>query len=193
MKSAVSFLIAFAVSSFAFASWEEDFRELKDIPVSYEAAGTICEEVAAIQTRKEFPEPQYTVVTGIAYGTEKEIIGELDVIIFDNNLQKVFKIAEVKCWKDLNAALEKAKDQRARFLKTVRSNQPLRFFSTSTKESYEQTQFQNVKDFFSIAQKGATQFGFEKELEYTLLEMKAHRYEMIRCQNQGKCAHPFKR
>lgn len=188
------FLItAFLFSSIAAASWEQDFELLKDVPVSYEAAGTICEEIARLDMQVEYPAPQYNVLVGIAYGNEERVIGELDVVIFDNNIQKVAKIAEVKCWKDLKAGMEKAHEQRARFIKAIRSGKPLEFFSTSTKEVFPQEQFENVKEFFSIGQKGATAFGFERELEYTLLEVKHHRTDMIRCQNQGKCAHPFRR
>ncbi|UOF01864.1 hypothetical protein [Bdellovibrio reynosensis] len=192
MKSLI-LITVFLSSSLARASWEEDFQLLKDFAVSYEASGTICEEIARLDMQEEYPSPQYSVINGIAYGDEERVIGELDVVIFDNNLQAVIKIAEVKCWKDPKAGIEKAHEQRARFIKAIRTGKPLRFFSTSSEEVFPQSQFQNVKEFFSIAQKGTSTFGFERELEYTLLELKNYRFEMIRCQNQGKCAHPFKR
>ncbi|XGC79479.1 hypothetical protein ACES2L_09080 [Bdellovibrio bacteriovorus] len=192
MKSVI--LMAVLLScSLSLASWQEDFEVLKEVAVSYEASGTICEEIARLDMQDEYPSPQYSVINGIAYGDEEKVIGELDVVIFDNNTQTVLKIAEVKCWKDPKAGLEKAHEQRARFIKAIRSGKPLRFFSTSSEEVFAQTQFQNVKEFFSIAQKGTRAFGFERELEYTLIELKNYRFEMIRCQNQGKCAHPFRR
>lgn len=183
-------LLALLSSNTVFASWEEDFELIKNVPRSYEDSGSICEEVARVQVQREFPAPQYNVIVGIAYGDASHVIGELDVVIFDNNIQKVVKIGEVKCWKDLPGGLEKAHEQRARFLKTVRSNKATRFFNTSTKENYSPEQFQFVNEFFSIAQKGSVAQGFDRELEYTLLEMKNHRYEMIRCQHDGKCARP---
>lgn len=190
MKSLSLLFLIWISSSMAYAAWEQDFEVLKDIPRSYEDSGSICEEVARLEMQREYPAPQYDVVLGIAYGDETRVIGELDVVIFDNNLQKVVKIAEVKCWKDVRAGLEKAKEQRARFLKAVRSTKPLRFFSTSTKQAFDIDKFKYVGEFFSVAQKGSVALGFERELEYTLKEMRDYRYEMLRCQNQGKCARP---
>lgn len=177
-------------ASLAFASWEEDFELLKKIPRSYEDSGSICEEVARLQMQREYPKPQYDVVVGIAYGDVQHVIGELDVVIFDNNIQKVIKIGEVKCWKDVRGGLQKAREQRARFLKAVRQPKTTRFFSTSTKENFSAEKFQYVNEFFSMAQKGSVAQGFDREIEYTLQEMHNHRYEMIRCQNQGQCVRP---
>jgi len=189
MKSLFTLFVLF-VSFSAHATWEEDFAQLKNIPRSYEDSGSICEEVGRLEMQKEFPAPQYSVIVGIAYGDEARVIGELDLVIFDNNLQKVIKIGEVKCWKDVRGGLEKAREQRARFLKAIRSNRSLRFFSTSTKEAFPQEKFEYVQEFFSMAQKGSVAQGFDRELEYTLKEMHDYRYEMIRCQNQGRCVRP---
>ncbi|WP_413612218.1 hypothetical protein [Bdellovibrio sp. HCB-110] len=190
MKFFVLLFALLASSTTVFAAWEEDFELLKNIPRSYEDSGSICEEVARLEIQREYAAPQYDVIVGIAYGDATHIIGELDIVIFDNNIQKVVKIGEVKCWKDVPAGLEKAHEQRARFLKTVRANKATRFFNTSTKEIYAPEKFQFAKEFFSMAQKGSVVQGFDKELEYTLKEMRDRRYEMIRCQNQGKCARP---
>lgn len=184
------FVLALLFVSSAFADWAQDFSELKEIPRSYEDAGSICEEVARLEMQREYPAPQYKVEVGIAYGDGTRTIGELDVVIFDTNLNKAIKVAEVKCWKDVPAGLQKAKEQRARFLKYNASGKSLYFHSTSTDQTFPREQFGYVKEFFSIAQKGSLQDGFDVELSYTLREMHNYRFEMLRCQNKGLCAKP---
>lgn len=181
-------LVLFAsVSANAAAVWMEEFEQIKHVARSFEDSGSICEEVAKLEVEKEFPTPQYSVLVGIAYGDEKRVVGELDIVIFDNNLQKVIKIAEVKCWKDLKAGLEKAKEQRARFLTAIRSSKKIIFRSTSTQELFDSEKFKYVKDFYSVAQRGSMAVGFDRELKLSLLELRDLRYEMIRCQVNGLC------
>nr|BFD67058.1 hypothetical protein HAGR004_20800 [Bdellovibrio sp. HAGR004] len=178
------------LASSAFADWAQDFEELKNIPRSYEDSGAICEEVARLDMQKEFPSPQYKVEVGIAYGDGSRTIGELDIVILDLQQNKVIKVAEVKCWKDIRGGLQKAMDQRARFMKHNNSSKPLYFRSTSSQQVFERELFEDVEEFFSIAQKGAASAGFDVELAYTLKEMHQHRTEMLRCQSQGICAKP---
>lgn len=182
-------LVSF-VSSIALAGLEEDFQALKSVPRDYTDAGSICEEVARLRVADEYPAPQYKVETGIAYGNAERTIGELDIIVFDLNTNKAIKLGEVKCWKDARSGLKKAQDQRARFMKNIRGNGPLRFVSTSTHQTYDADQFRYVNDFISIAQKGTISAGYDMELEYTLNELKSFRMKMIQCQKQGECAKP---
>ncbi|WII71184.1 hypothetical protein QJS83_12005 [Bdellovibrio sp. 22V] len=190
MKMLGFFFAVILSSTTVFADWAQDFAELKNIPRSYEDSGSICEEIARLDLQKEFPAPQYEVIVGIAYGDATRVIGELDVVIFDKNIQKVIKIAEVKCWKDMRGGLQKALEQRARFLKSIRSSKQLVFKSTSTKEVFDAEKFEYVEEFFTMGQKGTVAVGYEREMEYTHKEMQTHRYEMIRCQNQGQCVRP---
>ncbi|NUN05976.1 MAG: hypothetical protein HUU57_09455 [Bdellovibrio sp.] len=186
---AVIFALLVSCSS-AFAGWAEDFEILKSVPRSYEDSGSICEEVARIEVAREFPAPQYDVLVGIAYSDGSRVVGELDLVIVDNNLQKVIQVGEVKCWKDVRGGLTKAQEQRSRYLKFKNANKVVNYVSTSTKETYSPEFFAHVKEFFSMAQKGSTNQGFDRELTYTLKEMHDRRYEMIRCQNLGQCARP---
>lgn len=186
----LSFILVLLVSSSAFASWAEDFELLKNVPRDYQDAGSICEEIARLDMQEVYKAPQYTVEVGIAYAYDQRTIGELDIIIFDNNTQKVFKVAEVKCWKDVRGGLKKAKEQRSRFQQYVNSGRKLTFKSTTTNKIYDQEQFNYVNEFFSIAQKDTTKQGFDHEMEYSLAEMKEHRKDMIRCQSKKQCATP---
>lgn len=186
----ISFAITLAVSFPALATWADDFEELKNIPRSYEDSGSICEEIARLDVKKDFPAPQYEVINGIAYGDSTRVIGELDVVVLDRNLNKVVKIAEVKCWKDLRGGLRKAREQRSRFLANIASNKKLFFQSTSDKSTFQRSQFEYVQDFISIGQQGAVSSGYEQELNYSLRDLHKYRIEMLRCQDQGRCAKP---
>lgn len=190
MKAIAVFFSLMLAWSPVFAGWAEDFELLKDIPRSYEDSGAICEEVARLEIMREYPAPQYDVLVGIAYGDQNRVIGELDIVIFDKNLNKVVSIGEVKCWKDVRGGLAKAREQRQRFIKTNNASRATRFVSTSTKEVYPPELFEQVREFFSMAQKGSQSQGFDRELSYTLKEMHTYRYDMIQCQSQGQCARP---
>ncbi|QLY26238.1 hypothetical protein [Bdellovibrio sp. KM01] len=181
--------LLFSLNLFA-ANWAEDFEALKSVPRSYEDSGAICEEVARLDVRKQFPAPQYHVEVGIAYGDGHRTIGELDIIVFDLNMQRVVRIGEVKCWKSFSGGLNKARDQRGRFLKTIRSNGQVFFKNTSTGQMYDQAWFEGINDFISIGQAGAVANGYDQELGYTLNELHQHTGDMLRCQKQGECAKP---
>lgn len=187
------FFAAFLLSISAFAGWKEDFEILKHIPRDYQDAGSICEEVARVDMMRLYRAPQYTVEVGIAYADDERTIGELDIVIFDNNMNKVIKVGEVKCWKDVRGGLKKAREQRTRFINNLESGRVLRFRSTSTGKYYDPGQFTGLKDFFSMAQKGSAAQGFTRELQYTLSELKQYRKEMIHCQNRGECVSPYNR
>lgn len=175
----------------AFAAWEDDFEKLKNVERSFEDAGAICEEIAAIDLREEFPEPQFEVIVGIAYGDLKRTIGELDVVVLDRSQNRVVQVAEVKCWKDFKAGLEKAKDQRSRFLRTLSSGHEIYFEILSpTKSQVDKKNFEGLKTFISVGPAGAKSAGYEQELEYTLRELHQMRTQMNRCQAWGECARP---
>lgn len=176
-----------AVPFTSFATIDDEFQALKNCGRNFEVVGTVCEEVARLQVARQYPADQYTVLTGIAYGDNTRTIGELDVIVFENASGNAVKVSEVKCWKDLGAGLRKARDQRQRFLKTVRGGGRLFFQSTDDHREYSHDQFRGVNNFTSMAQKGAKANGYEDELEYSLDELMGLRARMIQCQNSGEC------
>jgi len=176
-----------------FGSWDEDFQLLKDRPRSYEVAGAICEELARIKFEKQYNNSNYEIEVGIAYGDRQRTIGELDIIVFSRETQSVIHIAEVKCWKDMSAGLEKARDQRLRFLNNVKSTQKqISFQSTSRDQTFAVDQFRNVTSFSTIGQKGSVEAGYDAELDYDLRELHHLSMDMIRCQDRSECAKPAK-
>lgn len=182
-------LVSFSLP--VFSAWEEDFEKLKNVERSFEDAGAICEEVAALDLREQYPAPQFEVIVGIAYGDLKRTIGELDVVVLDLQKDKVVKIAEVKCWKDMKAGLQKARDQRNRFLRTLATDHQIYFEVLSESASdFDRKNFAGLKEFISIGPAGSKNAGYEQELEYTLRELHQMRSEMNRCQAWGDCARP---
>lgn len=185
----VTGLVAFLFPFLSFAGFYEDLDTLNHTPAKYEVIGTICEQVAKLRMEEAYQQPVYTVVTGIAYGDSSRTIGELDVVVFENHSHGAIKIAEVKCWNDMRGGLNKALDQRQRFLKTLGSRKGGLFFqSTDDGRHYDQGQFSGAKDFISIAQKGARNVGYDAELDYTLEELMRMRTMVMQCQKQGQCA-----
>lgn len=185
---AVSVLSIF--SSFAQATTlEEDFNTLKDEGIYFGVIGTICEEVSRLEMAQAFPEPQYHVVTGIAYMNGRKTIGELDVIVFENRTQNAVKIAEVKCWKDMEGGLRKALDQRQRFLKNIQKG-GIDLRSTHDKRAYSAKQFRGVKDFETIGQKGSKAAGYDRELDHELEDLMSLRQRLMTCQADGECKRP---
>ncbi|MBK7892801.1 MAG: hypothetical protein IPJ84_18715 [Bdellovibrionales bacterium] len=198
MRQVFFFVMALMVSLPASADWASDFEQLKNHPRSYEDSGAICEEIARLDLEREyemhFPDAQIEVLNGIGYADENGTLGELDVVVFktdvETNQKNVVQIAEVKCWKDINGGLEKAREQRARFVKALRSSKELKFYSTSSAMHFERTAFSASVQFITIGQKGAGANGYDRELQYELLELHRFRNEMVRCQFHGQCARP---
>lgn len=188
MKSIFSLFILIA-SINAFASLTEDFEKIKNHGRDLEPAGAICEEIAQLMFAEKYPEPQYHVVTGIEYSDLKNrSIGELDIVVFNNQTNNVDIIGEVKCWKSPKNGLDKAKDQRQRFLTSVKSGQPLIFkWLDNPSVKLEKSQFTKVTNFYSIAQSGTIVDGYDFELPYTLKELMQLRKDILFCHSYGDC------
>lgn len=186
MKAFV-FVVVFVFTSSLWANWAEDFEQIKNYPRDYEDTGSICEEIARLKFEKIYNSSNYKVEVGIAYGDSQRTIGELDIVVFDRSASQVVHVAEVKCWKDLNGGLDKAKDQRQRFLLNLNGKKQIYMQSTSTHEEFDIRQFQGLTTFTSVGQKGAKLKGYDDELEYDLKELHSMRMDMLRCQDSGQC------
>ena len=187
MKLLLSVLVV-ASSLNVFAGLAQDFEQLKNLGLNLEPTGAICEDVAQLRFAEKYPQPQYSVLTGIEYGDRDGTIGELDLVVFNNNTHIAEIVAEVKCWSSAKSGLKKAKDQRNRFLTNVRSMRALQFkWLRDPKLPLAKTQFKKVSRFYFIAQANTLDDGFDFELPYTLKELMQLRSDILDCQASGAC------
>ena len=186
----LSAIISLFMSLQVFAGLGEDFRDLKDSGIDYEVVGAVCEEVTRLRFQEEFPVNKYAVVTGVEYGDGNRTIGELDVVVFENTSQKVVRVAEVKCWRNTNGAMAKARDQRQRFQRSLASGKQIYFKSLHSDYKFKKDNFVGTKEFLAVAQKGSKVSGFDIELSYELSELMKLRQMMIDCQNSNQCKRP---
>lgn len=183
------FAVLFSLT--AFAGLEEDYLAIKDSGRSLEPQGAICEEVAKLRFQEKYPEPMFSVITGISYSEKFGTLGELDIIVFDNQTDSAVAVSEVKCWKNQKQGLEKAIDQRLRFINNIHSGKNLKFkWEFDETKAFTKGQFLNIKSFTSIGQKGAVEAGYDEELEYTLKELMQLRSRILRCQDLEGCKKP---
>lgn len=175
------------IAASAFAGLGEDFAQLKNSGINYEVIGAVCEEVTRLRFQEEFPAPRYGVVTGVEYGDGNRTIGELDVVVFEAQTNKVLRVAEVKCWKDPQAAIRKALDQRQRFVKTIKSGKTVRFRSLNSNIQFRRDNFLSNPQQIAVSQNGTKFAGFDTEIGYELRELMQLRKMMIECQASRQC------
>lgn len=174
-----------------FASYKDDFDAVQKRRPNLESKGTICEELAVLQLKKEYPHNE--VYSGIVYGDKHGAVGELDLVVLDRNGSKAIVIGEVKCWKDFREGLSKAREQRKRFFKTMSSAAPVEFFYLKDRSlKFTKDDFNSVSEFISVGPKGAKSLGYDDELNYSLEELMEMRVEIMRCQHRGQCLSPIR-
>lgn len=180
-----------SMAQVCFAGLAQDFDLIKNTGRDLEPTGAICEEVAKLRFAEKYPEPQYRVYVGIEYSDSERTVGELDIVVMNNETQSADVIAEVKCWKAPKNGLKKAHEQRARFLTNVHSGKALKFsWIENPSVALRKAQFNTAKIFLSVAQSGAKADGFDEELPYTLKELMDLRSDILRCQDSGQCPKP---
>jgi len=87
---------------------------VKDLPLEYldpADHGKLC-EILGVQVMKEL-HPNATVYNGVVYKKKKLSVGELDLVVVEND--RVTDIVEVKCWSNYSKAAHKADVQLDRF------------------------------------------------------------------------------
>lgn len=179
-------ILAMAMSSSALAiSAEDAYQALKFSTANFSPEGAVCEQVAKLELMVEYPTDKYDIALDVEYTDGRKAYGELDVIVFDKASNKAILIAEVKCWKSLEGAKKKAKEQRSRFLRAIQNGFPLKISSPTY--TFQRSQFVDVKDFIMIAQKGSVTEGFDRELEMSLDELKDLRRRIETCQTYKNC------
>lgn len=189
--SAVFFWV---LSAAAFApTMPQLFEVLGQAGEHYEIVGTVCEQVAKLQAQEAYPAPRYHVITGIAYSNGDRVVGELDVVVFDKGTNKAILVAEVKCWRGLQGAMNKAREQRTRFQETLRRGRPVYLECTNHTCQFNRGSFDGPIKYLAIAQKGSRSFGFDWELPYSLENLMQLRQQLMACQSRGQCARPARR
>lgn len=164
------------------------FELIKNAGVNYKPDGTVCEQVASLQAAETFPPDRYAITTGVVYEIGDGALGELDLVVVNRQTKAVELVAEVKCWHDFSAAMDKASAQRDRFLWNLSQfPEKILFNARSREHQFAETHFRELKQFIFISQAGGVKKGFDQEIPFTLSELKALQENLVRCQNSGKC------
>ncbi|ASD64063.1 hypothetical protein [Bdellovibrio bacteriovorus] len=187
--SALFFVVLFSSVSFAGGDIEPYFEALKNSGANFEPDGTVCEEIARLEVTKEFGDA-YEVTTGVEYSLGKDTIGELDVVVFERATHKVVLVAEVKCWKNLQQAMDKLKAQRDRFTWNLTKHAAHIQFQPDEGLSFRVEDFQGPFKFRAISQCGGLKKGFDQEIQLTLTEVQQLRSKLLKCQAWGECLRP---
>ena len=184
--SAILVLLAIALPVFA-TDIQFEFDALKGRAVDYRPVGQICEQVARLELAETYLPGDYDISVGVEYAVGGRTIGELDVVVVEKASGSVALVGEVKCWKNVNNGLVKARNQRERFLRTLSAEPNKIVFTSKEGQQFRSVQFQGA-DFIAIAQKGSKTQGFDAELNHTLDELMALRERLMLCQSQRTCA-----
>ncbi len=162
-------------------SFYEFYKLFKNSPpAQYQVTGTICEQVAKKQLESYFSDPEYTIQTGITYQRNGKTLGELDLVVFRNSDHQAILVGEVKCRRNLVRARRKAKQQLKRFAYAIESKTPMEIFDPDHPEArYHFSQFENIKSWITISQKGGKRAGFDWALDLTLHQLLKLRRKLL--------------
>lgn len=163
---------------------QEYFEILSYEKTDFEPTGAVCERVAVREVEPQYPDQNYKIINGIQYDDKKATIGELDVVVFNRQTNKVEAVAEVKCWRSFGGALKKAKEQRMRFQTYLNRNIVI---TDKERNRYSKDQFSNVQKYFSISQQGGEKQGFDFELSLDFKELVELRKRLLDCRSEGRC------
>ena len=89
--------------------------------------GKECERLAQQKIAKRYPRKKFKLLKNMTYKIHS-IAGELDIVVINKRTSKVIYIGEVKCWKNLEAAIVKAKKQLKRFFKAMNGPEEIFFY-----------------------------------------------------------------
>lgn len=170
------------------ANLREIFEQIKDVPVSYDPDGIVCEQVARVELAKEYPPARFDIAVGIEYRLKENTLGELDIVIFDKTTHNVVLVAEVKCWKSYAGGLDKAMEQRGRFTWVLQNNPKTLKMLSHEGLQVKSEQFIANKNYQTISQLGGVHYGYDRELTFTLRELKRLRTMLLRCKVWEGCA-----
>ncbi|MBO9666657.1 MAG: hypothetical protein J7501_07560 [Bdellovibrio sp.] len=185
----ISFLSLSSTLAFA-GDIQAAFETLKNSGVNYDPDGAVCEELERVRLDKIYPADKFVITGDVEYSTGGLTIGELDIIILDRQTNKVVLLEEVKCWKDFDGALLKAKSQKQRFEWNLEKSPRSLIFTSYDGRSYSAEQFMGNIPFNFISQQGGVAKGFTYEFDLNLREVHQLRMMLLKCQQNGECAKP---
>lgn len=185
----VAILVLFSFSALA-ADIEPVFQALQQSAVNYEPDGSVCEQVALLKLRESYPTEDFSIANGVEYSTGGDTLGELDLVVVEKKTNKVVLVGEVKCWRNLQQAMDKLKAQRDRFTWNLTKHTQQMQFTDYEGFNFKVEQFEGISNFRSISQLGGIRRGFDVELDFTLSELKELRSKLLKCQAWGHCARP---
>lgn len=152
-------------------------------PVNYKTEGVVCEQLSVLHFQSLYPVDKYFVESGVEYSSAGQTIGELDLVVSEKDSGRVVLVGEVKCWKSLDEAMDKAKLQRDRFLWSLQSKSTeLVFKSKSQVRTYSVQDFQAVDSYLFVSQIGGKKWGFNLELPYLLWQLDLLQEHLVKFQ-----------
>ena len=167
---------------------DEAFEKLKNKDIRLSNHGYVCEELAMIYIKKLYDPELYTVHNGIVYKGNSGVIGELDVVIINNETNKAIMIGEVKCKTRVFSAIQKAKKQLKRFTDNIGTKSIELYLYADKNQTFERENFLNKLEKRYISFKGTTKKGFSDELLLTLDSVKSLLHK-LKCYKSGH--YPF--
>lgn len=168
---------------------ESEFEKLASWPANYGDVGRICEELARLRFQEAYPNQEYKVLVGLKYFEGNRTVGELDIVIFDKTNDLAILVGEVKCWKNMQGAMSKARKQLRRFKTYVQKPNAISHFSGDEPYAAEvgSWQFEVYPEIATIAQNGSKEYGFTHEIGLSLQDAMTLRKRLQNCQRSGAC------
>lgn len=84
----------------------------------------------------------------------------------------------------MEGGLKKARSQRMRFQAGANATSS---YGTKNKTQYQRSQFENVREYLTVGQKGALEHGYDVELSLDLKDLMRLRDRMLDCYSEKKC------
>lgn len=184
-------LVSVLFSSLAFAGdINAAFESIKNTGANFDPDGTVCEELERVRLAQIYPADKYFISGDIEYSTGGMTIGELDTVVIDRSTGKVVLLGEVKCWKNMDDALMKAKSQMMRFFWNLQKNPAKMSFNSYDGVQYSAAQFPLDTPVYTVGPQGAVAKGFTYEFDLTLKETHQLRMMLLKCQQNNECPRP---
>jgi len=181
--------LSFPATAFALTI-EQAYEELRTKPINYTNEGMICEQLMVLEL-KEYLAP--TIKRGIIYRESltklSRILGELDVVVFDENFERAVFVIEVKCSAKPWLVLAHAREQLSRFRGYLGTAITL-YLASNPREVFPQELFSDVV-YLTASVKGSKEYGYDLALSLSKEEASELRGRLMACQDRGECPAPI--